>query len=378
MWQTSYPQTYLRSRGLSKCSASGLINFKLIPRLFRENKDDSLRAVASRWSRTCDKYEMNEPAIRMAILLDINYGTFDEKNYEPYLLAHLEDYRDLVVSGALQVPTSVHETDDGRLYRALYQEFNDFTSAYAKGLMETVNKGSIEHALCQFYSNQFNEFDAIMKTQVLSGTTIKNDFDRNLNPETRRKEMYAQINTGLWIPSGSLRVLGWHPNLGVRIGNKIGRFTIDYGFSFGFIRAPKTYTVLFQNAPRQTNVFRDALFDIECGFEILRIGNNKLCLLAGGGFEGIQPFAESSTARNSSGKVVENYKSPGSANISYGIGQRVLISDRRALGFQIRYNSVHFKNPGGTDLSGSTLTVRVAFFGIVNPFRRGLRRYTTY
>lgn len=321
---------------------------------------------------------MNEPAIRMAILLDINYGAFDEKNYEPYLLAHLEDYRDLVTSRVLQHPMSTHETDDGRLYRARYQEFNDFTASYAAGLKDVVNKGSIEYVLCEFYSNNFKSFDSVMKTQMLSGTTMKNDYDRNLNPQTRRREMHLQLSTGLWMPSGSLRLVGVHPSIGVRIGTRISKFTIDYGFSFSFVKSAKTYSVLFQNAPRLTTVFRDALFDIESGFQVWRSGNHRLYLLGGVGLEGIQPFVEPQTTHNASGKVVDNYKVIGSVNISTGIGHQVLISDSHALGFQLRYNSVHFKNPGGTDLSGDAWTLRVAIIGIANPFRRRLAHYTSY
>lgn len=52
-------------------------------------------------------------------------------------------------------------------------------------------------------------------------------------------------------------------------------------------------------------------------------------------------------------------KSLNSLNLNLGIGFRNYFQNRTYWGFEARYNFVNFKNTGGTDLTGNTISIRL-------------------
>ena len=158
---------------------------------------------------------------------------------------------------------------------------------------------------------------------------------------------------GAWIPQGNLSVLGSHPTLGVLVGGAFKRYTVHVVFDVAFMGLPDSIRMRENDSVFYTDYFHRIYAGLEGGYNIVNGLRHRLSVLGGVGYEGLT-FVPADPEVEASTEV-----SRGAFNMNAGIGYRFFYDNNSYLELQGRYNFEAFKNPGGTNISGNPISVRL-------------------
>ena len=165
---------------------------------------------------------------------------------------------------------------------------------------------------------------------------------------------------GSWMPQGNNKLLGNHPEIGVQLGGESKFWRADGIFSYRCSRARNRYTVDSLGHSVTTDEFNSWMLGVEGGFKFLRSSTFSADVFAGLAYDVIFSIEEAGDP--------EEPVSHSSLAASIGLRQRFFLNQRsgRYIGAIVRYSLVDYDNPGGTDLSGNTLSISFIFGWIVH------------
>jgi hypothetical protein len=102
----------------------------------------------------------------------------------------------------------------------------------------------------------------------------------------------------------------------------------------------------------RTNHFFGGYFGADVERTLLRLPKHQFDFLGGIGLDG---FDTIETEGQNSG--TDDGKSINSLNVNLGLGYKYFYNKTGFLGLDAKYNMVNYRNTGGTDLSGNTVTL---------------------
>jgi hypothetical protein len=236
-----------------------------------------------------------------------------------------------------------------------HDNFTKFQADLAERLTSDSTLTPGGRTLGLFYSGSFDSAFSFIQSDQMKGTALRKSYD---NFVARTKQEYPSrgnisLLIGSWRPRNNLSLLGNHPEIGMQMGGEGKLWRFDGIISYRFLSAKNKFTVDSLGHLVSTDKFNSWLFGAEVGLKFLDKSTFSTDIFAGIGYDVIYSVTQSTDP--------EEYVSHGSLSINFGLRHRIFL-DRRTgwyIGGIARYSMVDYNNPGGTDLSGNTLTISI-------------------
>lgn len=320
-----------------------------LPRLHSEHQLDSILDVIDYVKTECGP-TANLDVTKMLLLADL--GHFDDSLIGfatvPQMLWHRSELEFLLrrrmYTNLYRAPEPIDQTHDN---------YNQFRSDLALRMSVNAEASATEQTIGQFYCGKFDSAFASIQSDQMRGTKLRRSYDDYVG---RTKRMFPDrgnlgILVGKWSPRGNNSFLGDHPAIGVQLGWEGNLWRADMIVDYRFSSANKKYQVDSLGEIVSTDKFNSWLFGLEAGVKLFDQSDFSTDLFVGLGYDVIYSVKKAGDP--------EEHVSHGSIGASIGLRQRVFINQRTGLyvGGIVRYSFVDYANPGGTDLSGNTLTI---------------------
>ena len=345
-------------------------SISLIPRLYREKKMDTLNAVLRYWKKNCG---MNEAAVCYTILSEIENNTFKEELTNSYKdttksngMVDALFYKENIIS-YLYSNQDFAEIKDipaeyPHFYYVAYVEYNKFIRSMAASMLNKPGLSPAERFLVRFYANPDTADISRLADSAYKGSLIQQAY---MGEQEFGGVSYG-LNFGLWHPMGKLDILGNHPYLGCFLGGRSGGFSCDVVMNIAFNKTPNHYYVKKDDSVYNTNYFIGYYLGLDFGQALFRTKRNELAVLAGIAYDGISTIEPPDNSSNT-----DYSKTLNSLNLNAGLGYKFYynhIKNKKSnnhayVGLQAKYNFVSYKNGGGTDLTGNSLTFTLTWGG---------------
>ncbi|GAB1415562.1 hypothetical protein MASR2M117_09680 [Paludibacter sp.] len=337
---------------------SSLIFIKYV----NENKNDSAENILKYWEAKCGQ---REPIFRAKTLLALKTGQFNDTILSKGALNHIFNYIDRtnVIKNS-----NMYEYDN---YKAYYgyiqpgQEFDNFTKLMASELKENYAPESIEYLITEFYSDNTDELLTKIQTNTYKETSLANNYYEVVKYYKKLPETHISWITGLWMPTGALRQVGMHPELGFQSGVKHNKMNYDLTMTFKFLNSPNQYYAKRpQNgtSPELTNHFFGGYIGLDIGRDILVFNGNELQLTGGIALDGFDALRED-TNNNLKSASTFTY------NMNFGVSYRYYITNEFYLGLRAKYNIADYSLSRVIDFTGNAITLQFIIGGVTNPNR---------
>jgi len=350
----------------------------LIPRLYAENKVDSIKLVLSYSKRNC---KISQAYVAMELLLAIEDRTFNEtikytyRNdpqkpissrppyydsayYDTYILSFLETF------GEFCTIDTVPELYNHFEYEA-YTNYTRFIKNTAQKLTAIKGLSPSEQYLLKYYAHPDSTSFHILNDTIYNGTGLQMAYQER----TAIGGVDFGISTGIWSPTGNLSRLGNHPTFGCYIGGRDKGFVGLMNFMIGFTKSPNTYEIMQDDTLFTTNHFEQYYIGYDVAQSIAYNKRHDLAILGGIGYDAIVGLTRS---RNGNYDANLKPKVMKTLNLNFGIGYKLFLTHKVAettihrsyLGINAKYNIVNYKNSFGTNMSGNTFTITLSYGGL--------------
>jgi hypothetical protein len=173
---------------------------------------------------------------------------------------------------------------------------------------------------------------------------------------TVRKYQLVEISTGLWIPTGRARLLGDHFMASFKVGGSINKFGYFWASDARFGKSSQIYLIRYNDSTLvSTSDFHASFYTGLAGYiNLYSSASNEWFSIAGIGIDGFTSF-------NREPPIYPASKFVRSINFNVGFGLRTYPwwNKNRYVAYELNFNFVDYKNPGGTPLNGNVITCRV-------------------
>ncbi|MCP4705250.1 MAG: porin family protein [candidate division Zixibacteria bacterium] len=333
----------------SKCKNYHYNFERQAPRLYSIQRADSILDVIDYIKSECGP-SANLEVTRLLLLTD--QGHFDDSLIGfatiPQMLWHRSEQEYIrgwrnwsYLYGSKQPTDNTHDN------------FEQFQENLAQKVSSKSDVQPTGQTLGLYYGGEFDSAFSLIQSDELKGTAIQRSYNRYIN---RTKMMYPSrghmsILMGSWIPQGNNKLLGNHPDLGFQIGGEGKLWRADFVFGFRFVQSKSNYLIDSLGQIVSTKEFSSTYLGAEIGLKFIDNSTISTDIFVGLGYDHL----------NSVKKIndPEEYVHHGSFTANIGLRQRIFIDKRKGwyIGGIVRYGLVDYNNPGGTDLSGNTLTI---------------------
>jgi hypothetical protein len=318
---------------------------ELIHSLHGKGETDSLYQFLDYWESKCGSVEYIT-AIRT--VLDIKTANFDSAVVTEELLASLMQYKE---NGAL-LDYPGYRNELAQLHQNLQKE----TRAIAADVQQTYSAD--EALLIDFFKSDQASF-ANMKQATARDSKLKKLYDKKITETLRIPQMHVAGFASYYQPFGKLDVFGPHAGIGGLFGINQLRHTLDLAFDIRFGRSASEYQFVYQGNLMQDDRWTSAYIGLEYTYDFYSGKKFKAGISPGVAYNGVT--AVPADDDDDDPRILP------ALDVSAGLSFKYTVSKRGAYaGLQTRYHWVDHRNAGGTELTGSYLSVRLIFGSIFN------------
>ncbi len=319
------------------------------PRLYAEQKPDSLLDVIDYIRTECGP-AYNLEISRILLLADI--GKFGDSLIGPATVPQMLWYRSeqerLIQWAQWNTLYGMSQPVDNT-----HDNFNEFVSELGEKLADDKSVGDEGHVMGLFYSGSYDSAFGIIQTDAFKKTAIRKSYNEYVSDIISKYGTRGNIALyiGSWRPQGNNEILGNHPEIGVQLGGEGNLFRADAVLAYRFMNTKNEYIVDSLGQLVSTNRFTSWMLGAEAGIKLFDNRILSTDIFIGLGYDAIY------SARTD--KNEDDFITHSSLSGSVGLRQRFFIDQKKGLylGTIVKYNTVGYGNPGGTDLSGNTLTL---------------------
>jgi len=320
---------------------------------------DSAKNLLNYWENKCG---MREPVFRAKILLALLSGDFNDFEWTETPLNQIFNYQsrmDLIKSAKYYVYDN---------YKSFYgyvppgEEFDNFTRKLALELKTYYNSESIEYALAEFYSDDYEAIFSRLQSKTLEDCLLSKKYNEVVNKYKRMPEFQISFLAGIWIPTGDLAKIGVHPELGMQMGWKKKRLNYDFTFALKFVNASQKYYAKRDKKSEEwelTNRFFGGYIGFEVGGDILSKKGHEIQVIGGVGYDGFDVLKENKEDDLKS-------SSTSSFNVNFGLSYRYYVSSNLFLGLRVKYNIVDYTLNKVIDFTGNPISIHFSIGMISN------------
>lgn len=357
----------LKSITDKKNTACSEISYKssLLYKAFIEhNEIDSARIVLKYWESGCG---ITEPIYRAKVLLSLKEGNYREPLPAGGALNMIFNYQNRMelVKKSNFNPYNANKSEYGNIPPG--EEFDNFTQREAADLKAKWDPGTIEFILSEFYSSNCDTILTKLQTSAFKKTSLAIEYRSLVDKYLKIPESNVSLVSGLWIPTGDLKKIGSHPELGVQGGIKLRKMNYDFLMLFRFGNSPNIYyarRAKLSETMEPTNYFFSGQIGIDIGRDLYARNGHEFQLTGGIAFDGLEAFEE--------GPTIWSY------NFSFGPGYRYYITNSLYIGLRTKYNIVDYTLNNMIDFTGNPITVQLIIGNVNNQYRNHFLKTLKY
>ena len=351
----------MEKRQLS-CSDVSYKSTKLFEEYYQNNDIDLAKKLLNYWEEKC---EVSEPLLRAKILIAIHENRFFEGLLTDNGIIYILKYKDRM---------KIIEENQQKFYE-YYQDYYDFVpvgkdfdtftrKAFAE-LKKNFSSETTEYLLCDFYGGNDKDIFEKLQTNTYESSFLAKEYKARVNHYLELPEFHMSLLTGAWIPTGSLSVLGTHPELGFQMGWKKKKMNYDMVMSFRFLKSANEYMARRDKLEPfiPTKHFFSGHIGMEIGREIYAKGKNEIQIVGGLAFDGFDALKEDKKAglKNASAS---------SYNFNFGIAYRYYFKNNTYLGLRVKYNIVDYTLSKVVDFTGNPISLQLSIGWLENLIRK--------
>ena len=326
------------------------------PRLYRENKPDSILMAIEYIKDKCGPSYDLETTRSLTL---IGLGEFGDSLIGsatiPQLLYFrarqerlLREYYFRMLYGSREPVDNSHD---------IYEEFQtDMARQYAA----KADANSEVGVLAAFYAGDFDYALAQIQSAEMRETRLGREYDSYVSElfERLRDRADVSLSLGNWRPQGANKILGNHPELGFQLGAENQSWRTDMVLNWRLGKAANQYEVDSLGSRVSTRDFSSLLIGVDVGRKLIDHWWCSTDIFVGLGYDFISSIEE----KDQEPVII------GSINGSVGLRQRIFFDRSYGyyLGGSVRYSLIDYGNPGGSDMSGNSLTVSLMVCMSVN------------
>lgn len=268
----------LMSKKQLDCSDISYNSSLLFEKYYNANMLDSAKTLLIYWQGKCG---LREPLHRARVLLAIKEGNFSDTLLTERILSYVFNYQNRMDMIKFN---NYYSYDNYKPYYGFIpvgQEFDKFTKKAFNDLTLKHKPEEIEHLLCEFYSNNYDTIFSKIQTASYNNSILVKEYNKTVETYKKMPEFNLAWITGIWIPTGDLRKLGSHPELGFQIGSKKRKMNYDITMLFKFGNsANKYYARRTESSDFElTNHFFGGYIGLDIGRDILHLKAMRFKLL---------------------------------------------------------------------------------------------------
>jgi hypothetical protein len=319
----------------------------MIHALYKNNQLDSLYSFLDYWQNKCGKVEYAQV---IQVLLDIKTANFDSATVTPELFGSLMAYKE---SDRFSYH---HRFGFNNEFIQIQENIRNQAKMIALAIQQTY---SVDESLLQdFYAADSVTFNTI-KTASPEASTLKKLYDQKVTETLRLPEFHGAAFLGYYQPFGKLDVFGPHPSIGLLCGVRQLRHTLDLVLDIRFGRSENEYEFIYQGNLLKDDTWTSAYFGLEYTYDFIQSRKIRVGISPGLAYNGITAVTADED-HDDDAKILPGYDVNGGIAFKYAFGKKGY------LGLQTRYHWVDHRNPGGTELNGNYLSVRLIVGSIFN------------
>lgn len=346
---------HLMTKKIFHCEDVEYNSLSLMEKYYEGQQFDSLQMVMSYWKNRCGG---TEQIIRMEILSKLRNRTFRQETYGQLLSEFLKKYkrRQQNLDSVIAIPMM------GELYTA-NKIFDQFTKKIAAQIEPQYTIGSLESAICNYYMNNYRDFEILVKMDVVPEVVRKPP----VQAAAEEDELAASakfpialrflLYSGIWLPTNKLSKFSIHPMIGSSFGFTVARQAhFDFSIGYAFMQS-KPYDVYDATGTFTSRHFENVTWAIEPSFIVYTAPDDmQFLIVAGVGTDWLTIVGEKELPTNKSIRFT-------SRSMSLGAGIQVPLNKKLGtfMGCQVRHYFLNFENKNGFDLNGDALTFRITY-----------------
>lgn len=348
------------------CSDIEYNSKRLLVQYHAENKMDSFGLILDYWQQKCNP--IDDDFITIKTLYSMEKGMLLLLPNDVYFLNSLTNIQE-----RREYKERDAEPFTGSYYRYYYRHypqsndpvyiaFDSLVTAMATQLEGKYASNRAENLLAQFYSGKITSiFDSIDNPQIINWVGLKTTYSAALKHHLALPEFNLALIAGLWIPTGNASLLGLHPLIGGQMGIKKNRITYNLTAAFRFLPSEEYYITSYKGTLKNTNNYFGVYFGGDVNYDLVYLGNHPVYISSGIAFDGFDAVeSDNNNNNNNNGKTIKSF------NFNVGLGYRFMFKNRGYLALQTNYHFVNYRNTGGTDLSGNTITAGIIWGSFSN------------
>lgn len=328
-------------------------------RYMHDYKLDSAENILNYWRRRCG---LKEPLHRARIIHALERGSYADSLLTSYIIDYIFIYQDRQM---IIEQSAFHVYDQYQTYFGYIppgESFDNFTQLKAMKLKERYAPHSTEHLLCEFYGNNSDTIFDRLQSGDYNTSQLYRDYEREINKYKDKSEFHISLITGVWIPTGELKAVGIHPELGFQMGAKYKKMNYDFVLVMKFVKSPEPYYARDKNQNDSlvlTDHFLGGHIGVDVGRDIFVRKGHEIQITGGLAYDGFDVI-ESDEDQDIKSSSASSY------NISIGLGYRYYLTNSFYLGIRSKYNIVDYTLNGVVDYSGNPVTIQFIIGGVSN------------
>jgi len=332
-------------------------NSLLFVKYVKEDNTDSVKYLLNYWEKMCG---LTEPVFRAKILWALKKEEFNDSLLSKTPLNYFFNYQsrmDIITFIRYYV---YQENQSFYGYVPVGERFDNYTRWLASALKTIYEPESTEYLLTEFYSDDYESILFKIQDENFKGSFLHDKYHELLNKYIKKPEFHFSFFTGIWIPTGELKKVGVHPDLGIQLGLKRKKINYDFTFSIKFAKSSEKYYARSNKCSdewEETDSFLGGYMGFEIGGDLISKKRHELQVVGGVGYDGFY--------------VLDETASTSSYNLNLGLTYRYYVSNNFYVGLKVKYNLVNYALNSIIDFTGNPVTVHFSL-GIVRNNQRNI------
>lgn len=326
-------------------------------RYIQDNKLDSAQNILRYWEKRCG---LKEPAFRAKILLALKKGSYSDTLLPSNILEYIYIYQNRMAV----IETQNYAFFDSYVTYFGYippgEAFDKYTLKTAYQLKTKYEPESIEYLFCEFYGGESDSIFTKLQSENYVNSSLSKEYNKELSKWVNKGEFHMALVMGVWIPTGELKPIGVHPEVGFQMGAKHRKMNYDFTLSIRFLNSPNQY---YARKPKEsdslmlTDHFLGGYIGLDVGRDIFSRKGHEIQISGGIAMDGFDAF-KADKDKDLEGASTWSY------NFNIGMAYRFYIKNSFYIGIRTKYNIVDYTLNNVVDFTGNPVTVQFSIGGL--------------
>ncbi len=323
----------------------------VIPKLYAEKPFDSIRVAVSVMEQFCGQ---SPNTFYIKTLLDIQQSMFHASDFSSNGGLDILLHSYIFTSGTPGnggYPIGKYRY---HYYAAPDNNFYKLISDWATDLLSRKQLSSSESFICNVLAGNFKNPEATLKANKEKYPEMYDLLRKNYSVERSQPNGVLTFISGMWLPTGNLKIVGRHPSIGMQLGGRGKSNEFDFTMQFRFVNTPGKYYVSRHDSLYALNHFFGGYIGIDYSHYFIRSANFEMGATGGVGYDG---FDIIDPQKNDHSNDYLKPFSIGSLNLNAGARFNYFFNLRFFIGIAAKYNYINYNNKKGSSMSGHPVSI---------------------